>query len=146
MNSHRYPEASQAIVDWLATIWMFHKSPDYLGYLSRTYGARIDILPVFECAYIGECDAGDIDSGRLVGIMDGWWVVDDSGTFAAKRARYDDSNSLFSRCPVLRFYTDGCRVLVRERLGPDLISQKVGVVRIENDSVTIVDVRQVPFV
>jgi hypothetical protein len=120
--------SSPAIAMLLADIWAFHKSASFAGYIANTYGKCVDRLPSFECVYIAESESGDLDNGTIGGVIKKWWRVDGSGLTENWRPRLPstDEPGLFDRRPVLKFFTDGERVIVGERLGPNLNCRKLG--------------------
>jgi hypothetical protein len=136
-------ELSPAIAHWLAGVWSGHRSDQFLDYLAETYGKRVDRPPSFDCIYIAEAEEGDLDSGRIGGIIKKWWKVDNVGLTEVRRPNLPatDEPGLFDQRPVLKFFTDGKRVVIGERLGPKLICRKAGKVEITEASVGIVDVR-----
>jgi hypothetical protein len=135
--------SSPAIALWLAGIWALHKSERFLAYVTEIYGKPVDHLPSFECVYIAEAESGDLDTGQIGGIIKKWWMVDDTGLSEIRRPQLPltDDPALFDQRPVLKFFTDGARVVFGERLGPDLICRKVGKLIAKRAAVSVADVR-----
>lgn len=136
-------ESSPAIALWLAGIWGLHKSEPFAAYLARTYGKQVDHLPSFACVYIAEAESGDLDTGQIGGIIKKWWMVDDTGLTEIRRPQLPSTDDavLFDHRPVLKFFTDGERVVFGERLGPDLICRKAGKLIAKEGSVSVTDIR-----
>ncbi len=136
-------EVSPAIATWLAGIWSFHKSKAFADYVAKTYGKHVARLPSFECVYIAEAESGDLDTGQIGGIIKKWWRVDDAGLTEIRRPQLPSSDEavLFDRRPVLKFFTDGERVVVGERLGPHLICRQAGKLVATEAYVSVTDVR-----
>jgi hypothetical protein len=136
---------SSTIALALADIWRFHKSETFADYVARTYGKHLTHLPSFECVYIAEIENGNLDKGEIGGIVRKWWMVDDRGTTEIRRPELPrtDEPVFFDRRPVLKFYTDGERIVTGERLGPNLICRQTGKLVSTNTSVSITDVRLV---
>lgn len=136
-------ELSPAIALWLAGIWSFHQSETFADYVAKTYHKHVAQLPSFECVYIAEAASGDLDTGQIGGIIKKWWKVDDTGLTEIRRPRLPSTDEpvLFDRRPVLKFFTDGERVVVGERLGPNLICRQAGKLVATEASVSVTDVR-----
>ncbi len=136
-------DLSSAIALSLADIWSFHKSEAFAAYVTRTYHKFMTQLPSFECVYIAEIENGDVDKGEIGGIVKKWWVVDDRGMTEIRRPELPptDEPVFFDRRPVLKFYTDGERIVTGERLGPTLICRQTGKLVATKTSVSITDVR-----
>jgi hypothetical protein len=136
-------ESSPAIALWLAGIWGLHKSEPFSAYVAGTYGKDVDHLPSFECVYIAEAESGDLDTGQIGGIIKKWWMVDNTGLTEIRRPQLPSTDDpvLFDQRPVLKFFTDGERVVFGERLGPDLICRKAGKLIAKEGSVFVTDVR-----
>ena len=135
-------EMSPAIALWLAGVWRCHKSDQFLDYVAKTYGKPTDRPPSFDCIYIAEAEEGDLDSGRIGGIIKKWWKVDDAGLTEVRKPQLHSTNEpvLFDQRPVLKFFTDGKRVVFGERLGPNLVCRRAGKVLGTQASVCITDV------
>lgn len=135
-------ELSDAIAIALADIWNFHKSEAFVDHVARTYQKHVTHLPSFECVYIAEIENGDLDKGYIGGIVKKWWMVNDRGMTEIQRPELPltDEPVLFDRRPVLKFFTDGERIVLGERLGPNLICRQKGKLISTKSSVSITDV------
>jgi hypothetical protein len=136
-------EPSQEIAAWLAGLWELHKSKNFHDHVRKIYGRDIDESPAFECIYVAEAESGDLLHGQIGGIIKKWWQVNDSGLVAITKLNLParDEPVGFDRCPVLKFFTDGKRVVLGERLGPDLISRRVGRLVFHENGISIEDLR-----
>jgi hypothetical protein len=136
-------ESSSVIALWLAGIWDLHKSSAFADYVAKTYHKRVVRLPSFECVYIAEAESGDFETGAIGGIIRKWWKVDDAGLTEIRRPQLSttDQPALFDRRPVLKFFTSGGRIVVGERLGPDLICRRVETLLPQEASFRVADVR-----
>jgi len=136
---------SSAIALALADIWRFHKSEAFADYVARTYGKHVTHPPSFECVYIAEIENGNLDKREIGGIVRKWWMVNDKGIMEIRSPQLPltDEPVLFDRRPVLKFYTDGERIVTGERLGPNLICRQTGKLFSTKTSVSITDVRLV---
>lgn len=136
-------DLSPAIAGWLATLWAFHKSDPFAAYVAKTYGQTVTQASSFDCVYIAEAESGDLEAGQIGSIIKKWWKVDDSGLTEIRRPQLPttDSSALFDRRPVLKFFTDGDRVVFGERLGPNLICRKAGKLSTAEGLVSVKDVR-----
>jgi hypothetical protein len=141
----KHIDLSPVIAFSLAGIWSFHKSEAFADHVSRTYGKHLTHLPSFECIYIAEIENGDPDKGYIGGIVRKWWMVDDKGITEIRKPQLPltDGPDLFDRRPVLKFFTDGERIVFGERLGPNLICRQTGKLVSTQTSVSITDVRLV---
>lgn len=86
----------------------------------------------FKCLYIAQASESDIDKAKIGSIISQWWKVTDLGIEKIHAPEIIDcpSTSMFDPAPVIKFYLDGDRIVVSERLGPTLIARKTG--RINN--------------
>jgi hypothetical protein len=136
-------DLSSAIALSLADVWNFHRSEAFADYIAQTYRKHVTRLPSFECIYIAEIENGDLDKGEIGGIVKKWWIVDDRGMMEICKPELPmtDEPVLFDRRPVLKFYTDGERIVTGERLGPNLICRQSGRLVSTKTYVSITDVR-----
>jgi hypothetical protein len=136
-------DLSSAIALSLADVWSFHRSEAFAEYVTRTYRRCVTRLPSFECVYVAEIENGDLDKGEIGGIVKKWWMVDYRGMTEIQRPELPrtDEPVFFDRRPVLKFYTDGKRIVTGERLGPNLIFRQTGKLVSTKTSVSITDVR-----
>jgi hypothetical protein len=138
-------ELSSAIARWLAGIWELHRSEPFAAYVATTYGMHVDHCPLFDRVYIAEAESGDLAMGRIESFVKKWWRVDDRGLVEVCRSelRSTDGPEIFDHRPLLRFLTDGERIVLGERLGPGLICRKTGKVVAKEGAVSITDLRVV---
>jgi len=132
-------ELSRGIVLWLSKLWNLHKTEGFKTHLMMTYGLRFDPLPTFECIYIAEAMEGDLEQASIGSIINKWWRIDDSGLSDVRRIVLDsdEQTNVFYKHPILKYYTDGFRIVFCERLGQNIISQKVGNVILKKGEVSV---------
>lgn len=136
-------EFSPAIALSLAAIWRFHKSEAFADYVARNYRKHVPSLPSFECVYIAEIENGDLDKGAIGGIVKKWWMVNGRGMTEIRQPQLPltDESALFDLRPVLKFFTDGERIVLGERLGPNMICRRAGKLVATETAVSITDSR-----
>jgi hypothetical protein len=136
-------EMSQAVAYWLARIWEYHKPKSFAEYIGATYGKYPEALPSIDCVYIAEAKSGDLDAGQIGSIIKRWWKLDDTGLILIRMPSLPPLNEaiLFDPRPIVKFYTDGERVVFGERLGSSLICRKVGNLVVTGTSVSIENIR-----
>lgn len=133
------PETSDAVARCLGELWMRYQSIEFGPYLQQTYGIAVDPLPTFECLYIAEVVQGDFASGSLGSIVKQWWSVDQSGIklVANPRIQGRDTEETFFERPWIKFFLDGDRVVLGERLGPDLMSRRLARLTYQDGKATL---------
>ncbi len=131
---------SDLVARKLSELWRFYRTPEFLEYLLVTYKASVSENPTFEKICIAEAENGDIEFASIGGIIKRWWVIDDGGLRTVKKPdKAHQEVNVFDPHPVVKFYMENNKIIIGERLGPDLISRKRATVTEQGGDVVISD-------
>lgn len=136
-------DLSADVAHLMATIWHEHKVPSFTDYIACTYKMHVERTPSFDRIYIAEAEFGDVETASIGGIIRRWWMMDDAGLTQIARPALPapDDRLAFDPCPILKFFLDGTRVVLGERLGPDMICRKTATIIMRDGSVRLDNVR-----
>lgn len=122
-------DLSFQIARTLSAQWSVFRGPDFHQYVISNYQIQPRATPAFECLYIAETETGDVERGYLGGVIRHWWKVDDQALQGVQSAVLDEKQEdVFDRRPIIKFYYVHNTILIGERLGPDLVCRKVGLI------------------
>jgi hypothetical protein len=144
------PEPSRPVADWLARIWEWHRTPQFLEYLFESFEVRIPDLASFDRLYIYQVEEGDLEKGMFRhGSVIQWWEVNDAGLRECRRPECmigsvdvpEKMRGSFYRWPHISFLLRDDSIGFGECFGPELFNRKVGRMSKVANGVEITDVR-----
>ena len=136
-------EISYRIAKKLSGLWELHRLPEeFKAYINRVYHRTVGTVPTFDCLFVAECEEGDSKKGSLGDIISRLWKVDDTGTWRAQKLHISENeDDEFYNKPMVRFFLDGDKIVTGERLGPQYVSRRVGLVRFLHDELELSELK-----
>lgn len=126
----------------LTDYWNLHKTVDFLGYLTVTFGIVPVATPQFDCIYIAEAEDGDPTQAWIGGLIKQWWVIDDNGMrpivnpdLPVLPDEPENLRSGFYPKPVIKYYFSNDRITLGESFSPTYICRKTARIVFDKDRV-----------
>ncbi len=129
------PQPSRPVAEALASIWSWHRTPQFLDYVADSFGVRVSAPAVFDALYIYQVTKGDLERGSFdhSAVLQ-WWEVTDAGmSECAKPAHWsgwvdapEKLRGSFYRWPHISFLHVAEQVGFGEWFGPGMLNRKAG--------------------
>jgi hypothetical protein len=128
-------QPSRPVVEALARVWLWHRTPRFLDYVGESFGVRVADLAAFDALYIYQVADGDLERGQFDHWSTfQWWAVTDAGVLECRRPDQllgwrdapEKVRGSFYRWPRISFLHVGERVGFGECFGPALLNRKTG--------------------